>query len=81
MLQRTKKHKFVQEVLGTLQSDELMAVKTRCLKVNLRSYSLNRDQNLHPPTPAPQFEFLGSLPKFRKRDKIWSLLVYALHKM
>ena len=31
--------------------------------------------------PAPQFEFLGSLPKFRKRDKIWSLLVYALHKM
>ena len=30
--------------------------------------------------PPPQFEFLGSLPKFRKRDKIWSLLVYALHK-
>ena len=24
-----KKHKFLQQVLGTLQSDELMAVKTR----------------------------------------------------
>ena len=27
-----KKHKFLQEVLGTLQSDELIAVKTHLLK-------------------------------------------------
>ena len=27
-----KIHKFLQEVLGTLQSDELIAVKTNCLK-------------------------------------------------
>ena len=32
-------------------------------------------------TYTPRFEFPGPLSKFRKRDKIWSLLVYALHKM
>ena len=70
--------------IGTLRSDEAMAAKTPLKKwiyvlsafiaIIPTHFLYQKYANL------PGVELLGSLSKFQKRNKFWSLLVYVLNK-